>query len=285
MNLIKKYRKTIVLLVLLLVLVGCKVVTDPETGKVMEKYIISLGDGFPWGKEGYGWFDIFIVYPIAQMFNIVAKYTGAFVSLVVVTLFVNAVKLGLTIKQTIQQQKMQALQPEIARIEEKYRGRDDQQAKMQKATEIQKIYQKHEINVMGSFLPLLIQLPLILAMFQSVQRADMIINGTILGNPFSGTPKQGFMEMNYVYITIFIVMIITNAISMLLPQYLQKRNKSKRYDQQKGPNMQGMMLFSLGMIVFLAFNWNIGMSIYWSISALIQFAQTMYVQTKYVTTK
>ena len=90
-NTLKKYRKYIVLLLLLLFLVGCKRITNAD-GTVMEKYIIALGDKFPWGQEGYGWFDTLIVWPFAQLFNIVAKFSNAGISIIVVTLLKKSIK-------------------------------------------------------------------------------------------------------------------------------------------------------------------------------------------------
>lgn len=277
-NFIKKHKKLIIMSFVLLFLVGCKSVIDPKTNEVIEKYVISLGDKFPWGKDGYGWFDIFIVYPFAQMFNFVASKLGAFWSIVIVTAAIELAKLPSTIKSTVQQQKMTELQPHIARIQEKYRGRDDQQAKMQEAQEIQNLYKKHDVSMFGSIAPLFLQLPVILAVFQAVQRAELIIHGSVLGQPFNGTPQIGIQTGNKVYIAIFIVMIISQAVSMFVPQYLQKqKTKNRNTGAPQGPNTNNMMMISLLMIVFIAFRWNIGMSIYWAVSALSRLVSMVYV--------
>lgn len=284
----KKYKKILILALFLVFLVGCRSVVDPETKEVLEQFVIRLGDKWPWGQDGYGWFALFIIWPVAQLFNFVASYTGAFWSIIIVTIIIDLVKLRSTINSTIQQQKIQALQPDINRIKEKYkhRAKDDRQAQMQEAQEIQKLYEKNEINMFGSMIPMLIQLPLLLAVFQSVQRADLIIHGSFLGHDFSGTPRQGFAELNWVYITIYVVMVIIQALSMFLPQYLQKRkNRYKNMGQAEGPNTQGMMVFSLGMITIFAFTWNIGMSVYWGITALTRLIQTLYINYKYVDKK
>lgn len=284
----KKYKKILILALFLVFLVGCRSVIDPETKEVLEQFVIRLGDKWPWGQEGYGWFALFIIWPVAQLFNFVASYTGAFWSIIIVTIIIDLVKLRSTINSTIQQQKIQALQPDVNRIKEKYkhRAKDDRQAQMQEAQEIQKLYEKNEINMFGSMIPMLIQLPLLLAVFQSVQRADLIIHGSFLGHDFSGTPRQGFAELNWVYITIYVVMVIIQALSMFLPQYLQKRkNRYKNMGQSEGPNTQGMMVFSLGMITIFAFTWNIGMSVYWGITALTRLIQTLYINYKYVDKK
>ncbi len=276
---VKKHKKILILAGLMLLLVGCKNVIDPNTREVMDQYIIRLNDPFPWKKEGYGWFAIFIVWPIAQMFNLAASKVGAFWSIIVVTIIIDLLKLPSTIKSTIQQQQMTALQPEVNRIKEKYRSREDKQAQMMEATEIQKLYEKHDINMMGSLLPTLLQFPVIIAVYQAVQRADLLINGTFLGQSFKGTPKEGFATGNVVYITIFVVMVISQAASMFLPQYLQKRKMRKGPKvEQQGPNPQTMMIFSLGMITVLAFSWNVGMSVYWGISSLSRLVSSLYVE-------
>ena len=283
-NNFKKYRKYLVLLAIMLVLVGCKNVM--QNGQVIEKYVIRLGDGFPWGKPDYGWFDTLIVWPFAQLFNIVAKYTGAFWSIIIVTILIDLVKFFTTINATVSQRKIQALTPEVNKIKEKYRARDDRQSKMQESVEIQRLYEKHNINMLGSMLPMFLQLPVILAVYQGVQRADLIIRGSFMGHDLLGTPKQGFATGNWVYITIFLIMFLAQAASMFLPQYLQerKRKKSNR-NKASGPNTQGMMIFSLGMITFLGFTWNIGMSIYWAISAITRLIQSLYVNWKYIDSK
>ena len=131
----KKYKKILILALFLVFLVGCRSVVDPDTKEVLEQFVIRLGDKWPWGQEGYGWFALFIIWPVAQLFNFVASYTGAFWSIIIVTIIIDLVKLRSTINSTIQQQKIQALQPDINRIKEKYkhRAKDDRQAQMQEA--------------------------------------------------------------------------------------------------------------------------------------------------------
>ena len=177
----KNYKKLGVLFLVLITLTGCTNVIDPETKTVMEQYIIRLGDSWIWGKEG--WFASLFVWPLAQLVNFFAQYTGALLSIVIVTLLTRLVTLRGSIKSTVQQQKMQLMAPEQAKIEEKYRNRTDQQSKMAKATEIQKLYEKHNVNPMGAIGSMFIQLPIILAMYQAVTRAYAIINGTVLGQP------------------------------------------------------------------------------------------------------
>lgn len=278
----KKNKKFLLMGLMLLVLAGCSNYLGPD-GKVMESKIITWGDSWIWGTEGASWFDALFVWPIAQALNFLTPYVGAFLSIVVVSVAMKMVTIRSTIKSTIQQQKMQLLGPEQSRIEEKYRGRDDQQSKLKKATEIQNLYKKHDINPMGAMGGMLLMLPMMLAMYQSVARAQSIVTGSILGQPLSGSPKEGFATMNFVYIGIFVLMVLFQFLSMFLPQYMTKKKMVQRPNDKKPANSpQSMMYVSLVMISFLGLTWPIGMSLYLMVSSLIQLIQTLYINHKYV---
>lgn len=271
----KTNKKLLILGVLLILLVGCTNIRD-SSGNVMEQFIISWGDAFPLKQSGYGWFTRFIVWPLSQLFNFISNYTGAFWSIIIGTLLINFVKLKSTINSALQQEKMIGLQPEIEKLNKKYEGRDDQESKMQLAQETQNLYNEHGISMFGPLISLLIQFPIIIAMFQAVQRAASIINGSVLGHSLNGTPKDGFTTGNWVYITIFLTMVILQAGSMLIVPYLKNRK-----NKTQSNNPQSMMYISLGMITMFAYTWNIGMSIYWAISALTQLLQTLFIHFKY----
>lgn len=278
----KKNKKFLIMGLLLLVLAGCANYMNPD-GTVMTEKIITWGDKWTWGAEGVSWFDALFVWPIAQALNFFTPYTGAFLSIVIVSVLMKLLTVRSTIKSTVQQQKMQLLGPEQARIEEKYRGRDDQQSKLKKATEIQNLYKKHDINPMGALGGMILTLPMMLAMYQSVARAKSIIEGSMLGQPLNGTPMEGFKTLNFVYIGIFLSMILFQFLSMWLPQYMTKKKMVNRPNQAKpANNPQAMMYMSLVMVAMFGLNWPIGMSLYLMLSSLITLIQTLYINQKYV---
>lgn len=277
----KKYRKLILIGILLIALTGCTNIIDPETGQVIADKVISMGDTWNFGEEG--WFSALIIWPIAQVLNFFASHLGALISIFLVTILIKLLTLKLSISATVQQQKMQLIGPEQQRIEKKFEGRDDEQAKMQKATELQKLFKKHDINPLGALGGAFLQIPVMLAMYQAVMRAEQIINGSVLGQPLTGTPMEGFTEGNVVYISIFVLMAFFQFLSMFLPQYLNKK-KMKKYPGDKAAQPAGgnaMMYTSLVMITILALRWGVGMSLYWMVTAIAQLVQTLYIQNKY----
>ncbi len=277
----KKYNKLIMLLGVLVLLAGCTKIIDPKTGQILDDMIIYWGDKWPFGKEG--WFSTFIVWPLAQLLNFFARNIGATLAILVVAILIKLITLKLSIQATVQQQKMQLIQPEQARIEQKYRGRTDDNAKMQQAMELQKLFEKHEIKPMKAMGGAFLQIPIMIAMYQAVMRAHEIITGTIFGQSLEATPLDGFKEGNAIYIGIFVLMVIAQATSMFLPQYLMKQ-KTKNYpgaQSAQAANPNTMMFFSLFMISWLGLRWGVGMSIYWMINAITQLAQTLFIQNKY----
>ena len=87
-------------------------------------------------------------------------------SIVLLTFTVRLVILPLTFKGIKSMQRMQVLQPEIKKIQERYKG--DRQRMNQ---EIMAFYQKEKVNPLGSCLPLALQIPFFIALFQLLRSA------------------------------------------------------------------------------------------------------------------
>lgn len=277
----KKYKKILILGVFLLILTGCTKYMDGDG--FIESANIALGQ--PWGgawKLEKSWFGVIFVWPLAQSMNFFAQYIGAFASIALVSVLIKLLTIRSSIKSTLQQQKLQLIGPETARIEAKYKGRDDQQSKMQKATEIQALYKKHDINPFGAMGAMLLSFPIMIAMYQAVARAEGIRTGTFLGTSLELTPLDGFKSGNMVIIGIFVVMAIAQFLSMWVPQYLAKRKMKLRPNDKKPENPgQSMMYVSLVMIIGLGIGWPIGMSLYWLVTSLVMIGQTVLIDWKY----
>src|SRR5229473_5175546 len=96
---------------------------------------------------------------LAFFYDLIPSYGLA---IILLTVAVRLVMLPLTIKQTRSMQEMQKLQPEVKRLQAKYKGGDRQ--KMNE--EMMKLYKEHKVNPLGGCLPLLLQLPIFLALYR-----------------------------------------------------------------------------------------------------------------------
>ncbi len=108
-----------------------------------------------------------IIFPFTNTLLLLYGWLGnSFVlSLVVLTILIRMLLLPLTAKQQKSQAKMQAMQPEIKRVQEKYKGEPE---RIQK--ELKKIGYS-PASMLGGCLPMLVQFPILIGMYRSIERA------------------------------------------------------------------------------------------------------------------
>lgn len=226
-----------------------------------------------------GWFDGLIVWPIAQLINWFASFTDAGWGIILTTLLIQALIYGLTFKSQKSQQRMQEIQPELERIQNKYKGKNDERSKMLMAQETQKLYTKYDIHPFGSILVMFIQLPVMMGMFYATMRAATTVIGSFMGIPLSETPLDGFRHLQWGPIAVYLLMIAMSIISMMLPKWLKKYQDKKdgvkkKYDQPKGGMMSNTMNMTMymttAMISLMYISWPIAMSFYWLVSSVIR---------------
>lgn len=258
---------------LLLFLTSCKRAVDAQ-GNLIEQNIIRLGDKWSFSM---GFFDALIVWPLAQLINFFSQYVGVVGAIIIITLLVRLVTFRSTLESQVMNQKMQALQPKVMAIQEKYKGRTDQQAQMQMYAEQQNLYKKHDIKMSKMLLPTLLQLPVIMALWSSVNRAEAVLNGYFLGNSLFTSPQVGMSEGKIFYFIIFGLVIVVNAVAMLLPQHLAKKKQTRYPNERPTPQQgKGMMYFMIAMMAWIGLTLSSAMSIYLIISSSVQIAQTLY---------
>ena len=283
-----KNKKLWLALGLLITLTACTNVIDPETKLIMPDKIIHLTTTIGDILANESWFSAFFVYPISQAINFISQYTGVVMSIIIVTILIKLLTLSFTIKSTVASQKLQVINPELKAIQDKYAGKTDNQSKMKMSQEMQALCSKHNINPLGSIVVMFIQF----AMYQAVQRAAAVVNGSVFGTSLQTTPMGAFQQGVYLFVAIYVLMGVFQFISMKLPMYLQKKlapvkEKKHPHDSKKssGPNMEMMMYVSLVMILGIAISWPTAMSLYWLVTSLAQVAQTVFIQFKYITPK
>ena len=111
-----------------------------------------------------GIFAVILTYPLAQAINFLSQYTGVFFAVAIVTIALNAIIIALTFKSNMSMQRMQELQPEVQKIQMKYEGRNDQASQQKMSYELQNLYQKNNINPLGSLVTTFIQFPVLISM-------------------------------------------------------------------------------------------------------------------------
>ena len=261
---------------------GCSVPTD-ETGAVKQ---ITSSTTFNETMNSENWFSAILVWPMAQVLNRLAPSIGVAGAIAVLTIAVNAILLVFTLKSTIATQEMQMLQPEIEKITRKYEGKTDQASQMRMAQEQQALYKKYNINPFSMILVTFLQFPIIIAMYQAVQRATAVKTGTFMGLSLETKVLDEIRGGMWGYLLIFAIMGLAQYVSMMLPQKLSKKRAEaeaakhhRRPDAPANSSQQKMMqIYMLVMILVFGLMWPAAMSVYWTIYSLVTIVKTLIVQ-------
>ena len=218
------------------------------------------------------WESIFIK-PLAWVILNLGKLLGNFgYSVMIMSLLIRVIMIPLTKKSQEQAENMKKAQPEMEKIERKYRNKDDQESMMAKSQEMMMVYRKYKINPVSSCLTAFIQLPLFFAFLEAINRVPAIFEGNIFKGIFEMglgmTPMVGLQNGSYVYLALIIVIIAST--------YFNFKMTMKNQPQQEGMmNMNYMMIMMLVMISIASLNLPTAIALYWVVNNVFAIAQTI----------
>ena len=264
-NKTKKYFKIICLVLFVVALTGCTANLD-SSGKLIAKRAINLNT--PWSMKS-GIFDFLLVIPISK--SII--YLGD-------VLLNNIIILPIMIKSTVSQQKMQLIQPEMERIQNKYKGRKDQTSQMRMSAEIQALYKKNDVSMLASFTTFL-TLPIMFAMWQAVQRIEILYQTNMFGINLGAKPIDHVFKFEIAYIVLLAIVALTQYFVMKINTIMSKRNpKYRETSQMQSMNM--MNNFMTLFIIYFAAIMPAAMSLYWMTTNIITIVRTWYIYIYHV---
>lgn len=282
----KKLLALMAIVTIVVTATGCTAPKDANGHIILISNTTTFGDIF----QSENWFNALFVWPLSWVLNHLAPIITVGGAIAVVTAVVNGLLAVFTLKSQMGMQRMQMLQPELNKIQRKYEGRDDQASKMRMAQEQQQLMKKYDVNPGSMMLVQFIQLPIIMAMFMAIQRAEAIVNGTFLGMNLQVKPSEAFGLLfkgdlsGLPYIILFLLMAVTQVILVLLPIYFQKKKAAaeaaKHHRKPEPTNNQNMMMQMYMIVMVLAFGlmWQSGMSLFWFIRNIVDIIKTIIVQ-------
>ena len=181
--------------------------------------------------------------------------TGNFgLSIIIITILIKIVLLPLTLKQDKSMKEMKNLQPKIDALREKYGN--DKQLLNQKTMEL---YKEHNVNPAGGCLPLLVQLPILWALFGVLRKEGVVPDETFLWLSL-GTPDPYF------------VFPVLNGAVAFIQQKLMGTNNN--------PQMKNMMYMFPIMMIFISYKMPGGLQLYWLTSSLAGVIQQYFVMNR-----
>ena len=270
----KKFLKAFALVAVVFVLVGCTSNLD-QNGQLIASRAIN--ESTPWSLKDLGFFDFILTYPIARGILFISNMLGNVAwGVVGMTIFINILILPIMIKSTESTQKMQLIQPEMERIQRKYAGRRDQTSQMRQNAEIQALYK----SSFSTFLTL----PIMLAVWQAVQRVEILYTSTLFGLKLGITPISAITEGEWAYIVIVALVGLTQYFAIEINNIMLKRNPRYKVSRQQ-QSMKTMNIVMTVMIVWFAVSMPTAMSLYWITTSLITIARTVYIQLYHIEKK
>jgi len=231
-------------------------------------------------------FKIVLYQPILNLlvflYNIIPGHDLG-IAIIILTIIIKIIFLPLTKKSLKSQKALQDLQPKIDEIKKNYADKKEEQARA-----MMNLYKENKVNPFSSCLPLLIQLPFLIAVFQVFR--DGLSNGSLdLVYSFIAKPETvntislGFLNLSAKNIPL--------AVLSGLAQYWQSKmmitkRPSPKSDGAKDEDMMAIMnkqmLYMMPVLtVFIAMSFPAGLSLYWFITTVLTGLQQLYLFRKH----
>lgn len=250
--------------------------TSKETIKVYKKNGVKINKlpdcnkfTITSGKYEGLWTSIFVK-PLSFILLFLGLKIGNYaISLIIISLIIRLIAFPFTKKTAMQSELMKQAQPEITRIQNKYKDKQDQESLTKQSQEMMAIYKKYNISPMSGCLFSMIQLPLFIAFFEAVQRTPAIFEGKFLGLQLGTTPLVGFGTATIIsYIILMLLITLTTFYSF-------KLNMS---GNSLDANMKMMPIMMSGMIIVMALFMPSALGIYWVTTNLFTVFQNLSVK-------
>lgn len=227
---------------------------------------------------GYVW-DLIILNPLINVLIMLSSYlAGSFgLAIIVLTIVVNLLMYPLTLRQLKASKAMQAMQAEVAEVRRKY-AKDKQKA----AQEQMRLMKESGVSPAGCLLPMLVQMPVWIALYQSVIRLLAIAPEGFLDLSqrlyisWSSVFFQIPLESSFLWLDLAnpdFLMAILVGVSMWVQQKMTTPASADPQQQAQGQMMLWMLPLMFG---FLCMNLPSGLALYWVTSTAIRIILQYY---------
>ena len=300
-----KNKKIIMIILCIFMLTGCtkilkdsekKVVKNPETGQAITENIICKPtdkdaikiyednnvdisklpecEKFTPLKNYEGLWTSLFVKPLAWLIikiESLVKNTG--LAIIISCLLIRLVLYPLTRKTAMQSELIKKASPELEKLEKKYKDKTSTEDQQRKAQEMMLIYQKYQINPISGCLLSFLQIPLVMAYYEAINRTPIIFEGNFLSLNLGTTPWTAITHGKYIYIILIVLIFLTTLVSF---------KKTLKDQSAQAQNMKFSLYFMLAIITYASFTMSSALGIYWVTSSLFTIIQNLLVERKKV---
>ncbi|WP_241685265.1 membrane protein insertase YidC [Companilactobacillus metriopterae] len=242
----KKYVGIFMLLGLVLILTGCSNLNEPIT------------------SQSSGFWDHIVLYNFSRFILWLSSLVGNQYGwgIIFFTIIIRMILLPLNWFQIRSMNKQMKVQPEIQSLQKKYSAKD-QETQQKLREETQKLYSEAGVNPVAGCLPLLIQLPVMFALYQAIYKTAELRNGSFLWMQL-GKPDP------------YYIMAVLAALFTFLSTYMSS------YSQPTQNSTTKIMAYVMPIFIFIpALTFPSAITLYWVISNFFQVIQTLVFQNPF----
>lgn len=225
------------------------------------------------------WTSVFVkplAWVILKIGYVVKDYGLA---LIIITIIIRLILYPLTNKTAMQSENLAKAKPELDRLEKKYAGKNDQDSMMKKSQEMMLIYKKYNINPLSSCLFAFIQIPLLIAFYEAMNRLPAIFEGKFLHIVDLGkTSSSAFTDvingasaLNLLYILLPIIVTLVTHFSFKLNKTATETNDNM---------MKFMPIYMVGIIGFSSIFISTAICLYWITNSTFTIVQNLIVKRR-----
>ncbi len=215
------------------------------------------------------------------------------VTIILITLIIKFALFPLSLQSIKSQKALQDLQPKMDELRKKYK--DDQQ---KQSAELMKLYSEHKVNPLSSCLPLLIQLPILIALYQVFNFGFHAEN---LSSLYSFVHNPGALSTTLLGVVALnapskVLALVAGALQFVQSKMMQAQQKAKKASQPvvvgskddkkpADPGISSMVNTQLTyvmpvMTAVIGFSLPAGLALYWTVSTLFAIGQQWYIMRK-----
>jgi YidC/Oxa1 family membrane protein insertase len=226
---------------------------------------------------GNNFWDTVFVKPLAMLINFITENTGSFaLAVVLTTIVVRTILFPIYTKSNDTSSKMQAVQPQIKKIQAKYAGKTDPESRQRQQLELMQVYKDNNINMLAGCLMPFLQMPVFMAMYHSVARTPITYGYELGETKFLWLNRvqgdfSGLALADHLYILPIIV-----AITAVVLQYISMYGLSP--EAKNNPTMKAMMYIMPGMMFIFSMSNPAALGLYWIAGNIYSTLQIVFVK-------
>lgn len=224
--------------------------------------------------SGWGRFVEFFMYLI-QYFYVFTEKIGLpnyGLAIIFFTIAIKAILFPLTLKQMRSMRALQEIQPQVAEIQKRYKGQPEKAQ-----SEIMKLYKEKGANPFSGCLPLLVQMPVLFALFSALQA---FFNPVYLKKsglhlpPGADLSNAGFLWISNLGRPDHLILPVLTMLITFLQQYITSLTTAGKIDQSQRTMMILMPIF-LG---WMAFSFPAGLALYWVVFTALSTVEMLVIR-------